>query len=478
MLLHPAWKDLLINTTFWAVLLVGGVFARTVLESRAEPDLAGPTGEARRLLESRSLLVFLLVGTCLSSGFALYLGYAAPRDIMQDILGARFLWQGESPYIPDMGPLAKSSLEAEPALIRLGEWWPKMAERERLWDAEAVPAHTPFMMVTFMPFVRWLSIRGTFLAHMLLSAGGLLIALRLLSRDLGWRLSPLLTASLAVAVFGWHPVASSFRFGQSIGVLALLITLSWSCLRANRPTAAGVAVGVATCLRIYPGLLMPYFLLFHPRAFVAAAATCVVGFGAPMLWIGVDPYTDWLQIAHLMFEKYGDVAYNLSLIGVVLKSGGALGLTLSADAVLTGVMGVAALSTLFCVAPRRPVDEMGRKRRIDLDYGLLVALMILVSPTTWDHYLPILLLPAAVVGSHVFAAGRSAGGALVFVGLLLLLAVPSWTYLWLFSSSPLPALVRVPLASTPTLAALALAAWIGALHRAPLPRRIELGAAS
>jgi hypothetical protein len=43
---------------------------------------------------------------------------------------------------------------------------------------------------------------------------------------------------------------------------------------------------------------------------------------------------------------------------------------------------------------------------IDLEYSLFVLLMPLLSPVAWDHYLLILLLPVAILGSRILHTWR------------------------------------------------------------------------
>src|SRR5258708_2977481 len=68
----------------------------------------------KRLLSMPVAICVCLVAFALA-GFASYMSYAAPRDIMQDIVSARRILCGESAYPEQMSSLIKSQLSSEPA---------------------------------------------------------------------------------------------------------------------------------------------------------------------------------------------------------------------------------------------------------------------------------------------------------------------------------------------------------------------------
>lgn len=56
------------------------------------------------------------------------------------------------------------------------------------------------------------------------------------------------------------PIYDSLRFGQINVLLLVLIGLAWTLVRKNRPRVAGILLAIAVWIKLYPGLLLLYFL--------------------------------------------------------------------------------------------------------------------------------------------------------------------------------------------------------------------------
>src|SRR5207248_249225 len=68
-------------------------------------------------------------------------------------------------------------------------------------------------------------------------------------------------ALVPIALLAWPPVAMELRFGNWSLVLAVLTVLVWRCHRAGRPRGAGALLGLAVAIKLFPAVLLGFFVL-------------------------------------------------------------------------------------------------------------------------------------------------------------------------------------------------------------------------
>jgi hypothetical protein len=424
-----------LNMTFWAGLMA---FFGAVVAWIRTPVRSVPADGPRRylaLFSSMPFLVFVAAGTLFNVSFALYKDYVIPRDVMQDIVSAQQWLEGKSLYPDDMSERMQAALAREEP--RSLVWWsPSLHEREMQERRGAltlhwVQAHPPFMTLCFAPLVAAGGVYGAIFCVTALSLAALLLTLSLLQRGLSLRLSWRQTWLLVLAVFGWAPVVAVLRSGQSGLLLGLLLVVGWLALHKNRPVLAGAAIGLAVCLKLYPGLLLVYLLLRQRRAFASALATIGVLTVFTAVLCGWDAYREHFATTAGVVEEYAAYPNNLSLLGLLARSfpanpGGLLvarGVALGVSLIVLGCLsGLALLPT--------KAQENG-PTLLNLDYSLFVCLIPLLSPVAWDHYLVILLLPLAVLGTRALLPLASWRAVLGVLGLVVVFAVPDTTFTWL-----------------------------------------------
>jgi alpha-1,2-mannosyltransferase len=195
----------------------------------------------------------------------------------------------------------------------------------------------------------------------------------------GWR--PALLALAAVAV----PLQTNFEHLNIAAVLLALVFLATAELEAGRDTRAGIAIGVATALKAFPGLLLVYFAVQRRwRALAAGVGVAVLLTLLGLLPLGVTGamtgMRDWLRLG-LGHRWVTQPAADQSLAALVTRLGGPT----SAGLLLGGV----AVLVTFAVATRR------RPSRPDVlsDMGACALLAVVLSPIAWVHSF-VLLFPA------------------------------------------------------------------------------------
>ncbi|WP_051837386.1 glycosyltransferase 87 family protein [Streptomyces sp. NRRL WC-3742] len=262
------------------------------------------------------------------------------------------------------------------------------------WDLPAT--YPPFAAMLFVPST-WFDVSTLRILVMLLNYALLALAAYLSFRLAGWPAERNRPAAVLVAmgIGVWlEPVYTTFQYGQVN--LAILCLVLWDLTRPDRSPLKGVGIGLATAIKITPGLFAVYLLLTgRVRAAMVSGATFLAatligwaalpdasyGFWTKYLWdpsrVGVTVLVD-----------------NQSLRGAVCRlldvnDPGTVGLIASALVASLGI-GVAVLAG-------RSVRVL---RRADAWGGVCTALTaLLVSPISWTHHwvwcLPLLALLAA-----------------------------------------------------------------------------------
>lgn len=302
----------------------------------------------------------------------------------------RYVWDGaiqRAGYSPYRFPPAAAEL----APLRDDYFWPKINRKEQ------TSAYPPVAEVFFraLAAIRPLDsapFKVAFLACDLLTIALLVLLLRARGQ------SP-----LAVVVYAWHPLPV-FEFVHSAHVDALavmLLTLALVLQARGRSTLAGVALGLATLTKLYPGLLLPAFARRGQWRLPAAAVLTVAAGFAPALLAGD---TNFRQLpTYLGEEGYGSGARFLPL--ALLGLDGPLAATLYVLAVAV------ALLALSLWLYRRP-DAGGAAGAFDVPRRALLlaaAIVLLVTPDYPWYFIWLLpLLAVTPVPTLLYLTGAVA----------------------------------------------------------------------
>jgi alpha-1,2-mannosyltransferase len=223
-------------------------------------------------------------------------------------------------------------------------------------------------------------------------------------REVGARPTPWRLAALLVLLVCWPPLLDTLLEVQIGPVLLLLSMLAWRWGRRGRMGWAGVAVGVAAALRLFPALAVVYFVARREwRALAGASAAFVVSETLALPLVGVKGFVDYATRALPGTQaQFGNTADNLSLWGwaAQLAPGAARPLAL---ALVAGMVVV-----LVVVTVRR------RRRHLHADDATFLAYlpaMVLASPLAWSFYLVLTLLPLVVAATYLGWLGPSAASA-------------------------------------------------------------------
>jgi alpha-1,2-mannosyltransferase len=204
----------------------------------------------------------------------------------------------------------------------------------------------------------------------------------------GWSQRAAVAAAVPLAYF-LEPVRETLGLGQVNLYLAALVLLDVEALRRGS-RLAGLGIGLATAVKLTPGLFIPYLLITgRRRAAGVATAACL---GAAALAFGLAPATSVQFWTQLVFQtsRVGPTAAvaNQSVLGLLTRLAGP---HRSASGVLWLVVAGVVLVTGLARARR------AHRRGDDLVGFVLVGLTAcLLSPISWTHHL-VWIVPAVVV---------------------------------------------------------------------------------
>jgi hypothetical protein len=260
-------------------------------------------------------------------------------------------------------------------------------------------AHPPTSVLLVLPLARF-DYPDAVLAWNVISLAALAVGLWLVASELAlpWTMLPPALALLALC----HPVYGNVYQGQLTLILVLLVTALWAFERSGRSRLAGIVLGVAVAIKLFPAYLAVYYLARGRfRVLIAAAVSLLTLTLATALVLGVDAYHDYVQVVLPRQAKFRSFSYNLSVAGIwhklfdpVAETGPVVPLWFCPTLARWGTaFSDLAITAIVVMLAYRAQTRAQR----DTAFALAVTGMLLVSPVTWDFSLPLLLVPIAVM---------------------------------------------------------------------------------
>lgn len=197
---------------------------------------------------------------------------------------------------------------------------------------------------------------------------------------------------LAGAALFSYAVYAHFYYAQTQLLLGALLLLGLRFLESGRPVAAVLLVAATGLLKLFPFLLLPWFVWRsgsrRVRWTAAAAATVVIGGVVAFQW------SLWLSFFRhapaTIATTIQGLPFNFSVPSVLIRLGIRAGLAMLPGLVLLGVG--------YVVCVRRGNEELPEQ------LGLLLCLLIAATATGWGHYHVLLLLPFALFARELAAS--------------------------------------------------------------------------
>ncbi len=184
---------------------------------------------------------------------------------------------------------------------------------------------------------------------------------------------------LVAAAFAFPPVVGELVLGNVHLILLGLLTLAWLGIRRGDRLGdwlAGVAVGVAAIIKVFPGVLLLWFFL--TRRYRAAAAVVVGAAAAALITLPFTGIEPWLQ--------YPTVLANLSGPADTTD-------TLAPTVWLAGATGFTVARVVITLVGLAIVAWAARSLDTTRSFAVAVTVSVLIAPALYHHYLALLVLP-------------------------------------------------------------------------------------
>lgn len=366
----------------------------------------------------------------LAAGEALFRSYRhmnlEDADIKNDWVVASALVAGDNPY-RDLGDLAERHADGRYSPPAVDPSAPQPGRTPR--TPGAILLAIPLLLIPFDDLVR------------VTSAASALLTVPTIGLALWPNRNPLLLG-LSLAVLVSTPMLWSFRFGSVSVLVAFLIIGAVVAMERDRPGWAGLAIAVATSLKLYPSILLVVAASRRSLRTVVCSLSAFALLNAVPLLLPNIVVSDAIDALAGAASRYSFIWSNISITALLSNVVGSL------QAWTLSVVIVVGLSALVY---RRP-------SRTSVDALLLVSVATLLAPLSWPHY-ALALFPLAL---HVYleeVTGRVTRGALVVGSIVSIATVPiaiEWPVVGIWYTAV-------------GMAILALAAGIERLREAPTP---------
>ena len=332
------------------------------------PTKGTPKSAARQLnVETKDLIAGIVLAVVLIGNLIYWLGHSTIlSDAVADWAVTSAVLEGESPYTDVRELAARHGAVLEGAGL------------DELGPGEWIHPRTPGAILLLSP-MGMIGPGNAHDAHLIVST----VAIWILLVHLIPRVSSIERSSLmlgGILMLASAPVVSSFEFGTISIAVTALIFVSWVWADSDRPWIAGLALGIAISLKVWPGLLLvPLLVTRRLRVVSWSLATVFVLQTTGSLLFGVTP----IDLMHAFSEastRWISFSGNGSLTGLLVRLG-VEPLLASVSMVVIGAWAVWLVASKY---------EAGA-------YPFAVVVGLLVSPLAWEHYDVVLLGVAAVI---------------------------------------------------------------------------------
>jgi hypothetical protein len=337
----------------------------------------------------RKVLALLVVVIGLASVGSIAAGFVTDpdnRDLAFDHVAARALLHGANPY----APVDKNGPRELPG-YQFKRFWV-----EGLGSLPPPYWHTPVQLLIYLPLAP-LPFPTAGVIWTLLAAGCFTTAIVLFGRELGFGRA--FSSVVAMGLLVTPLVRDELRFGQIHSILLLLAVLCWRNIKAQRDARAGVWLGIAIAIKVFPGFfLLPLLGMRRFRTVGVAGVLACGTFG--VAWLATGART---ALFAQMFQTVGAwrlFGMNISWQGLILRATG--------HPMIVPLIGSIVFSAL---AVRPPSSASGDR------FLAAAPLMILALPLAWFFYL-VLLIPWTLLVSMRTRGAKSVAFVLIGIALL------------------------------------------------------------
>lgn len=229
-----------------------------------------------------------------------------------------------------------------------------------------------------------------------------------------------------------HPsVLACLATGNLSLILSLNIILVWFSLRRNLNNIAGALLAIATSLKLFPGFLILVFLITgNFEALISFIVVFCVIFMLSSLTIGFDELLRYVfMVVPNNMDHYVSHAFNLSISGAIHRLIGNynewspwLG-RLAVMPLLSSILTIGLSIMVLLFASAVIIQTPSEDRKVDEVFAILLICMLLISPLTWIHIFPVLIVPLSLLLRDDLQYSKR-GGLFAFMIIVILISIP------------------------------------------------------
>jgi hypothetical protein len=314
---------------------------------------------------------------------------AHASDFSHYYLSGRMLLEGRSPYAT---PLVKIAKQYDLVLS----------------PDSATGTNPPLLQWLFAPFAM-LRPPAAFWLWSLLQAAALGVILWLTRLLLAERLTTRAWRFVVCGAVASVPMLIHFTEAQTQLLIGALMLAALALLLNGRPTAACLTAVAAGLLKLFPFVLLPWFVWRGGRTWRQRAGLAIVSLGVIVLGVVVSGPSLWQDfIQHgLPSVRYWsqNFIFNYCLAAFVAHCGGSW-----TPGLIAGCLAIAG-AYLLCVRLREDKEAQ---------FCLLSMAMLAGGTTSWSHYMVLAIFPVAAMATRV-SANPSWARALLFTAAVMAL---------------------------------------------------------
>ena len=259
--------------------------------------------------------------------------------------------------------------------------------------------HPPFNALLFLPLC-FLPYETAYIVLGIISIILLLMINQLVVR--GLEISGEWFLNLSCFTLLWYPVFYCLGTGQSSMIIAACLIGGWFCLRSEKEYIAGFFFAIATLMKLFPGLVLLYlFMRKDWHTFLATVFFIVFGLLVTAFIVGLNDMQTYsiIMVARDIDEWRGFVL-NHSVTGIITRGfGERTGWTeplIHLPHIKSLLIVVINLAVLIYTIFKIKVMAV-KKEFADYAFALTLVAMLLLSPITWGHIFPVLILPIGLL---------------------------------------------------------------------------------
>jgi len=314
-------------------------------------------------------------------------GAFRPPDFAQDIAAARILAANGDPYAANF-----AAIHAQVLGIPAAEGYPYLPHPPLVIMVSWPFAHVTFEVAALCWFAA--SLACLFVLAIVLSG--------LARRRTSFSLPPLPDTLLCFAgLLVWPPVLYNLEKGQFTILIAMLIAVGWVWLSGRGCRAAGVSIGLAAALKLFPALLGVYLAIRHRRSVVWFVVTAAAATVLPLLWLGWRAVPEFIAqtSGNLSYwETWPAVTYSLRGLAARLLIGSNWSLAVLHAPKAATVTVLVASVVLMGIAVHTTLRHNPTHDSDDLLFAMWSVLLLPLNPLAMGHNGVLLALPIVLIG--------------------------------------------------------------------------------